>query len=378
MGKCAKRIFPYINKLQASAAGASSQSDILLEKRITMRDIRIERWAHTLVHYSLAIKSGDLVVIQATPLAAPLIEAVYREILHADAYPLPLIELETLEEILLREGNDAQLTAQSPVMSALAEKATARLTIRSQSNTQALSGVDPVQSGKRRKALRRLADIFRAREQAGEFRWCLTLYRTSAYAQNSNMSLREFEEFVCDVCFLNDPDPIARWKELSQQQQRLVDWLAGHRQVHILGEGTDLTLSVENRANGVIQFSIPTSYDGRAVEGVRLVFREGRVVEATAQQGEDYLRAMLELDEGARYLGEFAFGNNMHITRGTKNILFDEKIGGTVHLALGASYPETGGVNQSALHWDMICDLRKSGEVWIDDTLFLKNGKLLV
>jgi len=367
-----------------------------------MRDIRIERWAYTLVHYSLAIKSGDLVVIQATPLAAPLIEAVYREILHADAYPLPLIELETLEEILLREGNDAQLTAQSPVMSALAEKATARLTIRSQSNTQALSGVDPVQSGKRRKALRRLADIFRAREQAGEFRWCLTLYPTSAYAQNSNMSLREFEEFVFDVCFLNDPDPIARWKELSQQQQRLVDWLAGHRQVHILGEGTDLTLSIENRvfinsdgkrnfpsgefftgpvensANGVIQFSIPTTYDGRAVEGVRLVFREGRVVEATAQQGEDYLRAMLELDEGARYLGEFAFGNNMHITRGTKNILFDEKIGGTVHLALGASYPETGGVNQSALHWDMICDLRKSGEVWIDDTLFLKNGRLLV
>src|SRR5579885_533987 len=402
MGKCASRIFPYINKLQASAAGASSQSDILLEKRITMRDIRIERWAYTLVHYSLAIKSGDLVVIQATPLAAPLIEAVYREILHADAYPLPLIELETLEEILLREGNDAQLTAQSPVMSALAEKATARLTIRSQSNTQALSGVDPVQSGKRRKALRRLADIFRAREQAGEFRWCLTLYPTSAYAQNSNMSLHEFEEFVFDVCFLNDPDPIACWKALSRQQQRLVDWLVGRHRVHILGEGIDLSLSIEDRifinsdgkrnfpsgefftgpvensANGVVQFDIPSNYEGRTIEGIRLVFREGRVVEASARQGQDFLEQMLDLDAGARYLGEFAFGNNSRVDRSVKNTLFDEKMGGTVHFALGASYPETGGVNHSALHWDMVCDLRKSGEVWVDDTLFLKNGKILV
>jgi aminopeptidase len=395
-------MFLHNHKPLASAAGTSKLIRPLLEKRAIMRDIRIERWAHTLVHYSLAIKPGDLVMIQATPLASPLIEAVYREILHADAYPLPLIDLEPLDEILLREGNNAQLTMPSPVMSMLAEKASARLTIKSQSNTQALSSVDPVQSGKQRKTYRSLADVFRAREQAGEFRWCLTLYPTSAYAQDSGMSLREFEEFVFDVCFLNDPDPIARWKELSQQQQRLVDWLAGHKQVHILGEGTDLTLSIENRvfinsdgkrnfpsgefftgpvensANGVIRFTVPATYDGRAVEGVRLVFREGRVVEATAQQGEEYLRAMLDLDEGARYLGEFAFGNNMHITRGTKNILFDEKIGGTVHLALGNSYPETGGVNHSALHWDMVCDLRKSGEVWVDDTLFLKDGKLLV
>src|SRR5437588_235565 len=265
-----------------------------------MQDIRIERWAHTLIHYSLSVKAGETIAIHATPLAAPLVEAVYREILRTGAHPVPLIDLENLEEILLRQGSDAQLTKISPVSSAL------------------------------------------------------------------------------------------------------VDWLVGHKQVHIKGEQTDLTLSiqdrvfinsdgkrnfpsgefftgpVENSANGVIQFDIPASYDGRTIEGVRLVFREGKVVEASARHGQDYLEHMLDMDAGARYLGEFAFGNNPRVDRSMKNVLFDEKMGGTVHLALGASYPETGGVNSSALHWDMVCDLRHNGEVWVDDALFLKDGKIQV
>jgi aminopeptidase len=367
-----------------------------------MQDTRIARWAHTLVHYSLSVKLGETVAIYATPLAAPLIEAVYREILSVGAYPLPMIELENLEEILLREGNEKQLTTPSLTSPIIAEHVDARLTISSRSNTNALSSIDPARSAKRRQAQRALSNTFRKREQAGDFRWCSTLYPTSGYAQDAHMSLHEFEEFVFDVCFLNEPDPIARWKELSGQQQHFVDWLAGHRQVHIVGEGTHLSLSikdrifinsdgkrnfpsgefftgpVENSAHGVIQFDIPSTYDGRAVEGIRLVFREGKVVEASARRGQEYLQQMLELDAGARYLGEFAFGNNMRVNRNTRNILFDEKMGGTVHLALGASYPETGGLNQSALHWDMICDLRKSGEVWVDDTLFLKDGKVLV
>lgn len=367
-----------------------------------MQDIRIERWAHTLVHYSLYVKAGDVVAIYATPVAAPLIEAVYHELLRAGAYPLPMIDLENLDEILLREGSDEQLLTPSPIASVLAEQINARLTISSRSNTRALSGIDPSRGALRRQANRKLANTWRNREQRGDFRWSITLYPTIGYAQDSDMSLHDFEEFVFDACFLNDPDPIAQWKQLSAQQQRLVNWLVGHKKVHILGEGTDLTLSIENRtfinsdgkrnfpsgefftgpvensANGVIQYDIPTTYDGRSVEGIRLVFREGKVVEATARQGQNYLQQMLELDAGARYLGEFAFGNNMRINRGTKNILFDEKIGGTVHLALGSSYPETGGLNQSALHWDMICDLRTSGEVWVDDTLFLKNGRILI
>ncbi len=367
-----------------------------------MHDIRIERWAHTLVHYCLYVKAGETVVIRATPLAAPLVEAVYSELLHAGANPLPLIELENLEEMLLHEGNNDQLVRPSPVMAALAEQIDAQLTIGSRSNTKALSGVEPARVAKRRQANQSISRILRKREQAKMYRWSSTLYPTAAYAQDAAMSLREFEEFVFDVCFLNDADPIARWKEVAAQQQRLVDWLVGHKRVHIEGEGTDLTLSiadrvfinsdgkrnfpsgefftgpVENSAHGVIQFDIPSTYEGRTIEGIRLVFREGKVVEASARQGQAFLEQMLELDTGARYPGEFAFGNNPRVDRSIKNTLFDEKMGGTVHLALGASYPETGGVNHSALHWDMVCDLRKSGEVWVDDILFLKGGKILV
>jgi aminopeptidase len=367
-----------------------------------MQDIRIERWAHTLVHYCLYIKAGEAVAIYATPLAAPLIEAVYREVLRVDAHPVPLINLENLDEILLREGSDAALTTPSPLAQVMEECIDVQLTIASSSNTRTLSSIDPARIAKRREAFGEVFKSRQKREQEGKFRWSLTLYPTNGYAQDANMSLRDFEEFVFDVCFLNDPDPIARWQELSVSQQRLVDWLVGHENVRIKGEGTDLVLSIKDRifinsdgkrnfpsgefftgpiedsANGVITFDIPASFDGQAIEGVRLVFRDGKVTEAHARQGQAYLDKMLEIDAGARYLGEFAFGNNPRVDRGTRNILFDEKMGGTIHMALGNSYPETGGVNHSALHWDMVCDLRRSGEVWVDDTLFLKDGKILI
>ncbi len=367
-----------------------------------MQDIRIERWARTLVQYCLYVKAGETVAIRATPLAAPLVEAVYREVVRAGAYPLPLIDLENLDGIFLREANESQLTTSSLALAALMEKVDAQLTIGSRGNTRSTSTIDPARLAMRRQAGHALSKTLRAREQAGNYRWSLTLYPTEAYAQDAEMSLHEFEEFVFDVCFLNDSDPIACWREVSAQQQRLVDWLKGRQRAHIKGPGTDLTLSiaertfinsdgkrnfpsgefftgpVENSANGVISFDIPASYGGHSIEGVRLVFSEGKVVEASARQGQTFLEKMLDLDEGARYLGEFAFGNNARVTRSIKNTLFDEKIGGTVHLALGASYPETGGLNHSALHWDMVCDLRKEGQVWIDDVLFLKDGKLLV
>lgn len=367
-----------------------------------MQDIRIKRWAHTLVHYALYLKEHESVVISSNPQALPLIEAVYSEVLRIGAYPIVVLNDESLDEILLREGNEEQLTKMSPATVAALEQANAQLRINASDNPRALNGVDPARMAQRRAAGYALSQKLRERELAGTFRWSLTLYPTNGYAQDSGMSLKEFEEFVFNACFLNDPDPIARWKDVSEQQQRLVDWLAGHEQAHIKGNGTDLTLSfddrvfinsdgkrnfpsgefftspVEDSANGVIQFDMPSSYSGRSVEGVRLVFEQGKVVEATAQQGQAFLDQMLALDEGARYLGEFAFGNNPRVDRITKNVLFDEKMGGTIHLALGASYPETGGLNKSALHWDMVCDLRQTGEVWVDDTLFLKNGKIMV
>ena len=367
-----------------------------------MRDVRVERWAHTLVHYCLYVRERETVAIKATPLAEPLVEAVYRELLRVGAYPLPLIELEGFEEILLNEGNDSQLLRPNATMHLMAEDIDAQLSIASKGNTRAMSGVDPSRMAKRRQANKDVSRVLRRREQLKEFRWATTLYPTAAYAQDAEMSLREFEEFVFDVCFLNDEDSIERWKEVSVQQQRLVDWLVGRKRVHILGDGTDLKLSiegrvfinsdgkrnfpsgefftgpVEDRAEGVITFDVPASFGGHAIEGIRLVFHGGKVVEASALHGQAFLEEMLDLDAGARYLGEFAFGNNARVERAVKNTLFDEKMGGTVHLALGASYPETGGVNQSALHWDMVCDLRSRGEVWVDDVLFLKDGKIVV
>jgi aminopeptidase len=367
-----------------------------------MQDIRIERWAHTIVHYCLYVQAGETVAIRATPVASPLVEAVFRELLHVGAYPLPMIELESFEEMLLREGNDNQLSKPHPVLRMMAEEIDAQLSIGSKSNTRSMSGIDPARLAMRQRANKHVAGVLRKREQAKTYRWASTLYPTAAYAQDAEMSLHDFEEFVFDVCFLNDLDPIARWKEVSVQQQRLVDWLAGHKQVHILGDGTDLRLSIEGRvfinsdgkrnfpsgefftgpvedsAEGVITFDVPASYGGHTIENVRLVFLEGKVVEESAMRGQDFLEQMLELDPGARFLGEFAFGNNARVNRAIRNTLFDEKMGGTVHLALGASYPETGGVNKSALHWDMVCDLRRKGEVWVDDVLFLKDGKIVV
>lgn len=368
-----------------------------------MQDIRIERWAHTIVHYCLGLKAGQKLSINANPVAAPLIAAVYRETLRVGATPIVFLGLEELSEILLQEASDEQLASVQIVQRELGPHIDARLSIKSDSNTKALTNIDPARLGSFSKIARQLREeLIEKHPEKADMPWCLTLYPTQAFAQDAEMSLHDFEEFVFDTCFLNDPDPIARWQEVRATQQHYVDWLVGKKQVHILGPNTDLKLSIEGRtfinsdgkhnfpsgefftgpiensAEGYITYDVPSSYNGRTIEGVGLVFREGKVVEATARQGQDYLDKMLDLDAGARFLGEFAFGTNPGVTRATKNTLFDEKMGGTIHLALGNSYPETGGLNKSAVHWDMVCDLRQQGEVWVDEILFLKDGKILI
>ncbi|HEX6779368.1 MAG TPA: aminopeptidase [Ktedonobacterales bacterium] len=376
-----------------------------------MSDPRIQRWAETLTRYCLYVKPGEVVEIGATPLAAPLVEAVYREVLRAGGYPLTRISLPdlsmspSLNEVLLNEGSEEQLTFLSPLEQARAETIHARLSIGSEANVRGLANIDPARQALAQRAERQLRKRFGEREQQGTFKWCGTLYPTNAYAQNAGMSLADFTEFVYEACFLNDEHPAERWRELGAKQQRSVDWLKGKKRVRILGRDTDLSLSIEGRtfinsdgkrnfpsgefftgpvedsAEGTIRYTVPSAHSGRVVQDIRLRFHQGEVVEATAAQGQEFLEQMLKMDDGARWLGEFAFGNNFGITRGIANTLFDEKIGGTVHLALGNSYPETGGKNASALHWDMVCDLRPEaggGEVWVDDTLFLKDGRLLI
>jgi aminopeptidase len=231
---------------------------------------------------------------------------------------------------------------------------------------------------------------------------CLTLFPTHAYAQDAEMSLAEFEDFVFHACLLDgEDDPVDRWKAVSREQQRIVDWIAGKKSVHVEAPGTDLTMSIEGRTfinsdgkrnfpsgevftspvedtvEGHITFTYPASHNGRTVQGVKLRFEGGRVVEHSAEVGGDYLGAMLKVDEGASKLGEFAIGTNPGVTRITRNVLFDEKIAGTIHCALGNAYPNAGGTNKSALHWDIVTDMRE-GRITVDGDTLYENGEFVI
>jgi aminopeptidase len=365
-------------------------------------DDRLSRMAQVLVRYSLNVQPGNLVAIQGGTEAISLLREVYRETLRVGGHPELNIVMEEAREIYLKEVNEEQLNFVSPVTQLITERYDCLLYIDAETNTRRLSRVDPFRVAKLRKAYDAVDTLWSQRAAQGMMRWCYTQFPTHAYAQNANMSLEDYWEFVCNACMINEPDPVEQWQAMSTQQLKLINWLNGHKEVHILGEDTDLTLSIEDRtflacdghinlpdgeiycgpvegsAQGTIRFTLPTSYDGHAVDDIRLRFEEGRVVEAHAASSEEYLLSMLNIDEGARRIGEFAFGMNYGIREATRNILYDEKIGGTIHLALGRSYPESGGLNVSALHWDMVCDLREQGEVWVDGELFLKNGKYVL
>ena len=367
-----------------------------------MSDIRLQRLAQVLVRYSLGVKKGDRLAILSSPDSAPLIQEVVREAIRAGAYPETFIRISGVQEIILQEGSDEQLTYIPAAQRMVFEEYETLLNILAQDNTKSLNGIDPARIALSQQASRDLMHTYMKRSAEGLLRWSIAMFPTNAYAQDAEMSLSDFEDFVYRVCFLNDEDPAARWQELGKQQERFVQWLAGKRTIHLVGQDTDLTFSIDGRifinddghynfpggefftgpvedsVNGYIRYSFPASYGGRSVEDVRLRFENGVVVEARAAQGQDYLDKMLSLDEGARRLGEFAFGNNRNVDRCTKNILFDEKMGGTVHLALGASIPQTRGVNESALHWDMVCDLRKGSEIRVDGELFCKDGEFTV
>ncbi len=367
-----------------------------------MQDPRVERLAAVLVRYSTSVRPGDLVAIQGMPEAAPLLLAVYEEVLRAGGHPHLLVSIPGAEEAFFRLASDAQLEFISPLNRLVIEQFDALINVRSERNTRELSGIDPSRQRQRSRAMTPLMKTYMQRGAAGELKWVATLYPTAAYAQEADMSLRDYEDFVYRACFCDQEDPVARWQEVHERQERLIAWLKGKRQVRITGPNADLTLSIEGRtfinsdghhnmpcgeiftgpvedsAQGWVRFTYPAITGGREVEGIELWFEDGRVVKATARKNEEYLLQMLEADPGARYLGEFAIGTNSGIQRFTKNILFDEKIGGSFHLALGAGYPETGSRNESAIHWDMICDMRDGGEIRVDGELFYRNGEFVV
>ena len=367
-----------------------------------MADANVEKLAAILVNYCTEVKPGDWVLLRGHVAAMPLIEATLRQVVRAGGNPTLQLENDELTEIVLSEANPEQLGWVSPLDAIMAEQVDVRIGIHAASNTRALTGVDPKRQQLYQSARRKFSRTFMERSAAGQHRWVLTNYPCPAFAQEADMSLAAYEQFVYGATFADQPDPVAAWQAVHDEQQRLVDWLVGKDEVVVRGPHVDLTLSiagrtfinsdgkrnmpsgeiftgpVEDSVNGWIRFTYPALRGGREVEGVELGFEDGKVVRASAAKNEEYLISQLDSDPGARYLGEFAIGTNYKIQRFTKSILYDEKIGGTLHVAVGSGYPETGSQNQSAVHWDFICDMRQESEILVDGELFYRNGQFVV
>jgi len=367
-----------------------------------MRDPRVQGLARVLTEYSLELEPGQVCVIQGGVAAEPLIQAIYEQVLEAGAHPIVDLAMEGAQAAFYARASDEQLEWIPPPQRWAMENADARIRVLSDTNTRELSSVPPERQTRRQKAMHPLMQRMMERSAAEELRWNVTLFPTNAYASAASMSLVDYEDFYYRACLADQSDPVAAWRQAADETNRLAEWIQGREEVRIEGPGTDLTLNVagryfkpadgkynmpdgefftgphEDSAEGEVTFHLPATYSGREVAGVRFRFEGGRVVDASAERGEDFLIEVLDTDEGARRLGELGIGTNFGITAGTGEILLDEKIGGTIHLAVGASYPETGGLNESAVHWDMICDLRRGGSIKVDGEVLQRDGKFVV
>ena len=365
-----------------------------------MTDIRARKFAQILVDHSTKVGPGDRVGITATSAAEPVVKELFALILDRGGHPHLLLDFPGQDEIYFDHANDDQLDYISPFQKMAFEDFEVLIKIRSDTNTRSLSDVDPARMARRQKAM---SQLLRAQMQRGAdktLRWMSTLYPTNAYAMEAEMGFEAYQDFVFRACHADEgtPDPVAYWQGVEQEQKSIVERIEGHDRVELHGPFVDLSLSIKGRtfrnasgqhnlpdgeiytgpvedsANGWVRYTYPAVYQGRVVEGVELTFEEGKVVKATARKNQDFLLQMLNTDPGARFLGEFAIGTNFEINRFTHNILFDEKIGGSFHMAVGAGYPETGSQNKSIIHWDMICDMRKDSEILVDGEVVYKNG----
>ncbi len=371
-----------------------------------MRDPRLDKLADVIVRYSTGVQPGWLVRLSGEPTAIPLLEAIYEALIKAGAHVQFKCAPDSLREIFLRHAGDEQLTYVSPLLRHEVETVDASIGLWAETNTKSMTSVDPKRLARSSSARKPIMKVFFNRAAEGELKWCGTLFPTQASAQDAEMSLAEYEDFVFQAGHLDAEDPVAVWKEIETRQQKVVDYLTGRKEIHFsAANGTDLTVNVEGMkwincagrenfpdgevftgpnlkakdggVNGVARYSFPAVHGGREVHDIELTFEKGRVVDAKASKNLGFLTAQLDQDEGARSLGEIAIATNYNITRYTKNTLFDEKIGGTFHAAVGAGYPETGNRNESGLHWDMVCDLREGGTIEVDGEVISKNGRFV-
>ncbi|MFX0196923.1 MAG: aminopeptidase [Candidatus Hodarchaeota archaeon] len=365
-----------------------------------MVDPRIGKLAKLCVQYSVEVKPKEKVLIQGIDLAFPLINEIYKECLLSDAYPEIIPRLD-MEYTFYKHAKEHQLRFVSPFLKFLVENIDVSIGIFCDPSPKRLSSIEPVKIKERRASQREITEIFMKRMAEGKLRWTGLPYPISAQAQEASMSLTEYEDFVYSSCLVNKEDPIAEWTRLHQHQEEICEFLNQASELRIVGEDTDLTLRIQGRkwincsgkynmpdgevftspiedsANGTIRFTFPGIYSGREVEDITLTFKDGKVVKASAVKGDDLLQQLLKI-EGADRIGEIAIGTNYGITKFTKSMLFDEKMGGTIHLAIGSNpIPETGGLNKSALHWDILKDMKIEGEIYANGTLFYKNGEFI-
>jgi aminopeptidase len=367
-----------------------------------MRDQRVDALARILVRYSTRVQKGDVCSIAASAAAEPLVQAIYEEVLRAGGLPIMQLQTSGAQAAFYELASDEQLDWVPPTTEWAVENADVHISVMASLNTRELSNADPKKQARAQKARKQIMETSMRRSAEDDYRWSLTLFPTHAYASEAGMPLDAYEDFYYAACLALDGDPVTAWQRQSDEVQRLTEWIQGKEEVRVQAEGTDITLGVagrnwipcvgkhnmpdgefftgpvEDSVNGEISFSFPASYGGRTVSGVCLRFEDGKVVDASADQGEEFLLEMLDTDAGARRLGELGIGTNFGISTATKEILLDEKIGGTVHMAIGMSYPESGGANSSAVHWDMVCDLRQGGSITVDGVELQRDGRFLV
>jgi len=354
-----------------------------------------------LVEYSVELKKGQTLALNGNVCAAPLIKECYRQAIRKGAFVDVNLTIDGLAEIFYEEASADQLKHVSPFREQRMRKVDALINIWGEENTRSLTNADPRKMAEFAAANRKITNIFLNRAAKKELRWVGTQWPTNASAQDAEMSLEEYENFVFAAGHMNLADPIKKWKAISASQNSLAMALNKCAEIRIQALDTDITLGtkgntwincdghenfpdgevftgpVKTQVNGHVRFSFPAVRQGREVVDAFLEFKDGKVVNAKAQKGEDFLKAMIAMDKGSCYLGELAFGTNYNIKRYTRNTLFDEKIGGTMHLALGSGYPETGSTNSSGLHWDMVIDTRSKAKVFADGNLLLQNGRFV-
>jgi len=365
-------------------------------------DNRIKKHAEVLLKYSLDLKKGEKIVIMGDVVTLPLIKESYRLAVELGALPQVVINSEELKEILLKGGSEEQIKYVPANQKKLVKTVDVLLSFFGGTNTRMLSNVNPEKLKLEAQGSSEITRIFFERVAKKELRWCGTMFPNQASAQEANMSVSEYEDFVYGAGYIDRKDPIAEWKEIEKKQGGICNILDSKKQLRIVSKDTDLKMSIEGRkwvnccgrvnfpdgevftgpvedsVEGHIRFSFPGIYGGREIEDIQLTFERGKVVKAVAAKGQELLEQLLETDKGAKYVGEIAAGTNYNINKFTKHMLFDEKIGGTVHLAIGRSIPESLGKNQSAIHWDMLCDMKKGGEIYADSELVYKDGKFLI